>query len=131
MNKNELRDAIASHADLTNAQADKALEAVITSITQAVARGDKVTVPGFGTFESRERAARTGRNPRPARHWRSPLARPRLQARRRVQERRQRLTSRPVTGHASRQPVAGPAAATGVCRHAKARLVSARAGRQT
>ncbi len=63
VNKTELRDAIASHAELTNAQADKALEAVITSITTAVAGGDKVTVPGFGTFESRERSARTGRNP--------------------------------------------------------------------
>ena len=63
MNKTELRDAIASHAELSNAQADKALEAVITSITNAVAGGDKVTVPGFGTFESRERSARTGRNP--------------------------------------------------------------------
>ncbi len=63
VNKTELRDAIASHAELSNAQADKALEAVITSITSAVAGGDKVTVPGFGTFESRERSARTGRNP--------------------------------------------------------------------
>ena len=63
MNKTELRDAIASHAELSNAQADKALEAVIASITTAVASGDKVTVPGFGTFESRERSARTGRNP--------------------------------------------------------------------
>jgi DNA-binding protein HU-beta len=63
VNKTELRDAIASHAELTNAQADKALEAVISSITTAVAGGDKVTVPGFGTFESRERSARTGRNP--------------------------------------------------------------------
>ena len=63
MNKTELRDAIAQHADLTNAQADKALEAVITSITSSVAKGEKVSLPGFGTFESRERSARTGRNP--------------------------------------------------------------------
>ncbi len=63
MNKTELRDAIAQHADLTNAQADKALEAVVSSITSAVANGDKVTLPGFGTFEARERSARTGRNP--------------------------------------------------------------------
>jgi DNA-binding protein HU-beta len=63
VNKTELRDAIASHADLTNAQADKALEAVITSITSSVAKGEKVSLPGFGTFESRERSARTGRNP--------------------------------------------------------------------
>jgi DNA-binding protein HU-beta len=63
VNKTDLRDAIASHADLTNAQADKALEAVITSITSSVAKGEKVSLPGFGTFESRERSARTGRNP--------------------------------------------------------------------
>jgi DNA-binding protein HU-beta len=63
MNKTDLRDAIAAHAELTNAQADKALEAVIAAITDAVAKGDKVAVAGFGTFESRDRAARTGRNP--------------------------------------------------------------------
>ena len=63
MNKTELRDAIAEHAELSNVQADKALEAVIASITQAVAAGGKVAVAGFGTFESRERSARTGRNP--------------------------------------------------------------------
>lgn len=63
MNKTELRDAIAQHAELTNAQADKALEAVLESITKSVAAGEKVTLPGFGTFEARERAARTGRNP--------------------------------------------------------------------
>jgi DNA-binding protein HU-beta len=63
VNKTELRDAIAPQADLTNSQADKALEAVIASITSAVASGQKVIVPGFGTFEARERSARTGRNP--------------------------------------------------------------------
>ena len=63
MNKTELRDAIAQHADLSNAQADKALEAVISSITSTLADGGKVTIPGFGTFEARERSARTGRNP--------------------------------------------------------------------
>ena len=63
MKKTELRDAIVAHAELTNAQADKALETVLASIAAAVASGDKVTLPGFGTFESRERAARTGRNP--------------------------------------------------------------------
>lgn len=63
MNKTQLRDAVAEHASLTNAQADAALEAVLTSITTAVADGDKVTLPGFGTFEARKREARTGRNP--------------------------------------------------------------------
>jgi DNA-binding protein HU-beta len=63
VNKTELRDAIAQHADLSNAQADKALEAIVSSITSTVANGEKVTIPGFGTFEARERSARTGRNP--------------------------------------------------------------------
>ena len=63
MNKSDLRDAVAQHAELTNAQADKAIEAVLSSITSAVAGGDKVTLPGFGTFEARQRNARTGRNP--------------------------------------------------------------------
>ena len=63
MNKTELRDAVASAADLTGAQADKALNAVLDTITSALANGDKVTLPGFGTFETRDRAARQGRNP--------------------------------------------------------------------
>ena len=63
MNRTELRDAIASEAGLSNAQADKALTATLDAITAALAKGDKVTLPGFGTFETRERAARQGRNP--------------------------------------------------------------------
>jgi DNA-binding protein HU-beta len=63
MNKTELRDAVAQAAGLSGAQADKAVSAVIDSITSALASGDRVTLPGFGTFETRERAARQGRNP--------------------------------------------------------------------
>lgn len=63
MNKTELRDAVAEASDLNQAQADKALNAVLESITNALASGDKVTLPGFGTFETRQRAARQGRNP--------------------------------------------------------------------
>jgi DNA-binding protein HU-beta len=63
MNKAELRDAVAEASDLNQSQADKALNAVLDSITDALASGDKVTLPGFGTFETRERAARQGRNP--------------------------------------------------------------------
>jgi DNA-binding protein HU-beta len=63
MNKTELRDAVAEAAGISGAQADKALNAVIDSITSALASGDKVTLPGFGTFETRERSARQGRNP--------------------------------------------------------------------
>lgn len=63
MNKTELVDAIAAYADITKAQAGKALDAVLDSVTETLKKGEKVTLIGFGTFETRERAARTGRNP--------------------------------------------------------------------
>jgi DNA-binding protein HU-beta len=63
MNRKELIDSIASATDLTKAQATDALAAALDGIVGAVAKGDKVSLPGFGTFEPRERAARTGRNP--------------------------------------------------------------------
>jgi DNA-binding protein HU-beta len=63
MNKGQLKDAVAEAAGLSGADAERALDAVIDTITQAVAKGDKVTIVGFGTFEPRERSARTGRNP--------------------------------------------------------------------
>ena len=63
MNKTELRDAVAEAADLSAAQADRALNAVLDSITSSLASGEKVTLPGFGTFETRDLAARQGRNP--------------------------------------------------------------------
>jgi DNA-binding protein HU-beta len=63
MNKTELIAAVADKAGLTKKDADKAVAAVIDAITDAVAGGDKVSLIGFGTFEVRERAARTGLNP--------------------------------------------------------------------
>lgn len=63
MNKGDLKDAVAQAAGLSGADAERALDAVLDTITKAVASGDKVTIPGFGTFEKRERSARTGRNP--------------------------------------------------------------------
>jgi DNA-binding protein HU-beta len=63
MNKGQLKDAVAEAAGLSGADAERALDAVIETITKAVAGGDKVTIVGFGTFEPRERSARTGRNP--------------------------------------------------------------------
>ncbi|WP_028652451.1 HU family DNA-binding protein [Nocardioides halotolerans] len=63
MNKGELKDAVAEAAGLSGADAERALDAVLDTITKTVAKGDKVTIPGFGTFEKRERSARTGRNP--------------------------------------------------------------------
>ncbi|MCQ2557997.1 MAG: HU family DNA-binding protein [Oscillospiraceae bacterium] len=63
MNKTELIKKIAADADLTQKQATAALDAALAAITAAVAAGDKVQLTGFGTFEAREYAARTGRNP--------------------------------------------------------------------
>jgi len=64
MNKNELADSIASKADITVEQARNALKATVKTIIDAVSEGDQVVIGGFGTFESRVRKAREGRNPR-------------------------------------------------------------------
>lgn len=63
MNKSDLIDAIASHANLTKADAGRALDAITLSIQSALKGGDSVALLGFGTFEVKERAERTGRNP--------------------------------------------------------------------
>ena len=64
MNKSELIAAVAKQADLTKKDAEAAVNAVTGVITDALKAGDKVQLVGFGTFETRERAARTGKNPR-------------------------------------------------------------------
>lgn len=63
MKKSELIDQIASHADLPKAVATSALDATLDAITSALKAGDTVSLIGFGNFEVKERAARTGRNP--------------------------------------------------------------------
>ena len=63
MNKVELIAAVAEKAGLSKKDAEKAVAAVVSSIEGALVNGDKVQLIGFGTFEVRERAARTGRNP--------------------------------------------------------------------
>jgi len=63
MNKQDLIDSIGSAADLSKAAAGRALDAVLESITQALKKGEDVTIVGFGTFGVSQRAARTGRNP--------------------------------------------------------------------
>ncbi|MFQ3322465.1 MAG: DNA-binding protein HU-beta [Chitinophagales bacterium] len=64
VNKSELIDAIAASADLSKADAGRALDSVIDSVTGALKNGDQVSLVGFGTFSVKQRAARTGRNPR-------------------------------------------------------------------
>ncbi|MCO6441801.1 MAG: HU family DNA-binding protein [Nitrococcus mobilis] len=64
MNKSELIEVVAQSADLSKAAASRAVDAFVASVTDALKEGDQVTLVGFGTFAVRERAARTGRNPR-------------------------------------------------------------------
>jgi DNA-binding protein HU-beta len=64
MNKGELVDAIAAKANVTKKEADAVLSAIIETIIETVASGDKVTLVGFGAFEKRDRAQREGRNPK-------------------------------------------------------------------
>lgn len=63
MNKSELIDAIAQHANLTKADAGRALEGLTKTIEITLKAGDSITLVGFGTFEVKERAERQGRNP--------------------------------------------------------------------
>ena len=63
MNKRDLVDAVANSSDLDRRSAESAIDAAVEAISGALADGDKVTPPGFGTFEVRQRNARTGRNP--------------------------------------------------------------------
>jgi DNA-binding protein HU-beta len=64
VNKSELVAKVAQRADLPKSQAEKALAGAVDAITQALKNGDTVSLIGFGTFQVKERAARTGRNPR-------------------------------------------------------------------
>lgn len=64
MNKTELINAVAEAAQLSKKDATNAVAAVFDSITDAMVKGDKVQLIGFGTFETRERGERTGKNPR-------------------------------------------------------------------
>jgi DNA-binding protein HU-beta len=63
MNKSELVAAIATSADITKADAERALNGTMEAITDALSKGDKVALIGFGTFSTTKRAARDGRNP--------------------------------------------------------------------
>lgn len=64
MNKTELIDAVAEGADISKAAATRAVDTMLNSISKSLANGDQVTLVGFGTFSVKDRAARTGRNPR-------------------------------------------------------------------
>ena len=67
MNKSELIDAIAESAELTKADAGRALDGFINAVTSALKNGDSVALVGFGTYSVKDRAERKGRNPQTGR----------------------------------------------------------------
>ena len=64
MNKSEMIDHIAKHADISKAAATRSLEAMMGAVKQTLKKGGTVSLVGFGTFAVGDRAARTGRNPK-------------------------------------------------------------------
>ncbi len=68
MNKSELVQALANETDMTKADAQRTIDALFNTkegiLTKALRKGDRIQITGFGTFETRKRKARTGRNPR-------------------------------------------------------------------
>lgn len=79
MNKTELTDALASATDMTKADAQRAIDTLFDAdsgiIARTLKRNGKVQITGFGTFESRQRKARAGRNPRTGEKIRIPASR--------------------------------------------------------
>ena len=63
MNKAELIETVADQTGLSKSQTDEALKSILATITQQLAKGNKITLVGFGTFERRKRKARVGVNP--------------------------------------------------------------------
>lgn len=63
MNKSELIEAIANGSGVTKADASRVLDHFMATVTDVLKRGDQVVLPGFGSFSTGERSARTGRNP--------------------------------------------------------------------
>jgi DNA-binding protein HU-beta len=72
MNKEELVQEVAKKTKQTNKNVKEVLDAALEAITKTVSKGKKVTLVGFGTFESRKRAARIGRNPQTGKELKIP-----------------------------------------------------------
>lgn len=64
MNKNELIEAVAAKTNFSKAQAGRTVTALAETIIEVLQKGDSISLPGFGTFEVRERSERSGRNPK-------------------------------------------------------------------
>ncbi|MBI4699403.1 MAG: HU family DNA-binding protein [Nitrospirae bacterium] len=75
MTKADLIDTVASSAKISKASAGKAIDSVISNITKALRKGDKVTLVGLGTFSVGKRKARKGRNPQTKAEMKIPAAR--------------------------------------------------------
>ena len=75
MNKTELIAEVANKAGLSRKDAEKALGAVVETITEAVVKGDKVQLVGFGAFDVKERGVRMGRNPKTKKEIEIPASR--------------------------------------------------------
>ncbi len=63
MNKSELTAIVAEKAGLTKKDADKAVNAFVDAVTEGLVKGEKIVLVGFGSFETKQRAARKGKNP--------------------------------------------------------------------
>ncbi|AZQ09162.1 MULTISPECIES: HU family DNA-binding protein [Shewanella] len=74
MNRTELIAKIAESADLTKAEAGRALKSFEEAVTAAMKEGDKISIVGFGSFETSTRAERTGRNPQTGKEIKIPAA---------------------------------------------------------
>ncbi|MFM2478444.1 HU family DNA-binding protein [Celerinatantimonas sp. MCCC 1A17872] len=75
MNKAQLVDKIASGADMSKAAAGRVLDSMLEVISESLKEGDSISIIGFGTFQTRERAARSGRNPQTGQEIEIPAAR--------------------------------------------------------
>lgn len=75
MRKNELAQSVAEQADLTQKEAQAVVTAFTDQVAQAMAKGQTVSLVGFGTFTVRERSARTGRNPQTGTEIKIPASR--------------------------------------------------------
>jgi len=74
LNKTELISSVAEKSELTKKDAEKAVNALFASVEEALTAGEKVQLVGFGTFEVRDRKARTGRNPQTGEEIQIPAA---------------------------------------------------------
>ncbi len=75
MNKSELVEAIANGSGVTKADANRVLDTFMATITDVLKRGDQVVLPGFGSFSTGNRSARTGRNPQTGKAIQIPASR--------------------------------------------------------